>query len=239
MLGRQESPDVLAVRRAATHMFTTLDVCRRKWANLSGTGKDALTRCINARLSLAHAEAASSFSAPSSLPAGFDLVKKGLTMRALQQRHDAEVDIGPIITSLAKIASDMRAAVDTFRMRVQATARGAAGPGFWMVAVLNGESSERILARAVDAVQGYENELQLRTRVVAAVSGIVREDHASANAGAGASTSSKLGQHGGPGWDADARLLLSAWVLEPHLDHAQLDVLFNGFAAEQVPTRRR
>ena len=42
-----------------------------------------------------------------------------------------------------------------------------------------------------------------------------------------------------PGWDENARLLLSAWVLEPHLDNERMDLLFESLAAEPVPVRRR
>ena len=41
--------------------------------------------------------------------------------------------------------------------------------------------------------------------------------------------------------DATARVLLSAWVLEPYLDHDTMDLMFASLGAQQVgsPHRRR
>ena len=44
-----------------------------------------------------------------------------------------------------------------------------------------------------------------------------------------------LRSHLMPGWDKNAQLLLSAWVLEPYVDQPRMDLLFESLAAEQAP----
>ena len=63
--------DDAALRRAATHAFTTVDVCRRKWAALTADGSKALTSSVNGALALTHAEGGD-------WPKGFGAVRRGL-----------------------------------------------------------------------------------------------------------------------------------------------------------------
>jgi len=219
------------LRRSVTHAITTLDVCRRKWQALQAPGKAALTRCINGRLMLAHAEGAN-------WPSGFAAVRHGVARRALRERHESEEAVRPVLCGLEDIVRDMRAAATALRDKVAARGRqplrppGASPASTPRAGSADSVENARVLIERVETiVSAFERELQLRRAVVAQLTGAGAGDDASSDV-RDASTLT-------PGWDADARLLLSAWVLEPYLEHDKLDLTFESMAAEPTPVSRR
>lgn len=221
----QQTADSQALQRAATHTLTTLDVCRRKWAVLSSEGKVALSGCVNAQLKMAHAESGE-------WPAGFQAVRSGIALCALEQRRESEAAIHPVLEALAALVADMRATSESLCSRVESLTPQhsplRAAP------LLHSESVDQILARVAEVVRTYERELKLRQSVVAELTGGTSgggEDHGEYQTAP---------QPRGPGWDASARLLLSAWVLEPFIESEHLELLFDSLAAEPTvsPGRR-
>jgi hypothetical protein len=215
--------ELATLRRNFTHALTTLDVCRRKWQAVGGQGKEALTGCVNSRLKLAHAEG-------QNWPVGFAAVRQGIMLRAMEQQRASEAAIGPVLQQLEEVVSSMRTAMDTLRTRLRASMRVLGGQHH-NTALIHGESVASLLARAEEVVHSFGRELQLRRTLVAQLAGIDAQQEQQQEQPQLAAAAA--------GWDADARLLLSAWVLEPHLDHDRLDLLFDSLAAEQAPTRRR
>ena len=76
------------------------------------------------------------------------------------------------------------------------------------------------LERIQAIVRAFESELLLRQTVVTNLTSTAEADDA-------------------PAWDERARLLLSAWVLEPYIEHEKLDLFFASVAAEPAVTPRR
>ena len=212
--------ELTALKRAATHAFTTLDVCRRKWAVLSSEGKTALSNCINANLRLAHSEGGD-------WPAGFGLVRGGVLQRALQERQKAEEAVPPVLLALEVVVADMRAASEALKIRADAVV--SAQHLEPTTPLMHGESVERTVARVADLARTFERELEMRQCIAAELAG---------------SGAAKGGDNSGeaadvPGWDANAQILLAAWVMEPHVDGEHLDLLFEAVAAEPGTTRGR
>lgn len=225
------------VHRAVTHACTTLDVCRRKWRALQTPGRVALTNHVNGRLLLGHADRASVW------PKGFAGVRAGVAKRALREQYAAEDALAPVMRDLDKVVSDMRTAADALRTKVSmllqqrrptALLSPSLSPhGGGRAATLDAEGARQLVARVDATVRSFETELQLRRTVVRELTGEV--------GGPDAPHCSAIdGDRLPPGWDASARLLLSAWVLEPHLENDKLDLFFDSMAAEQVgsPARR-
>ena len=125
----------MLLQRSVTHTFTTLDVLRRKWANLGSNGKAALTNLINSRLRLAHAENRLVW------PPGLAAVQKGVGLHARQQRQSACASAADAMQGLEKIVADMKAAVATLRTKVAASGLDAKA-----AAILHGQTAERLSA---------------------------------------------------------------------------------------------
>ena len=132
-----EDREQVALRRAALHMFTTLDVSRRKWAVLSRAGKEALTDAVNHRLRLAHAEGLR-------WPRHLQAARPGVISRALSARRTATAAVHPVLEGLSNVVVDMRSAVEAMRARGGSaiTQRGAT----WLrqSAILHGEAYEQL-----------------------------------------------------------------------------------------------
>jgi len=145
-------------------------------------------------------------------PPGFAAVRRGVACRANRERQTATDAIQPVLTSLEEIVASMRVATTTLRDKIHATLRGRP---------LSAEV-EQLIASVEAMVGSFERELQLRRAVTAEIT-------------------DSDGGHAAPGWDASSRLLLSAWVLEPYLDNAKLDLLMESLAAEpsQSPNSRQ
>ena len=199
------------------HAITTLDVLRRQWKSHSDAGRKALSGCVNAQLQVGHAEAGS-------WPAGFQAVRAGVVSRALQMRSEAEGELRPVMAELESVVAKMRAAAEALRAQAEAASSGSGSsaatrelPAASLNAppLLHGESIDRLVRLADEVVRAFESELRQRRTVAAELTG----------AGDGAAAS-------GGGWDASARLLLSAWVLEPYVENEKLDLLFDSLAAE-------
>ena len=222
------------MHRALTHACTTLDVCWRKWRALQAPGKAALTSHVNARLLNVHADTVSSW------PKGFAAVRAGVARRAQHEQQTAEEAMAPVMRDLEKVVADMRAAADALRSKVEVLAQQrqpaasftspslAHGSGS-AASTMDAQTARQLVERVETTVQFFEKELQLRRTVVRELMGEV--------GGVDTLYGSELtGPRPPPGWDASARLLLSAWVLEPHLEHEQLELFFEGLAAEPVPS---
>ena len=93
--------------------------------------------------------------------------------------------------------------------------------------------ARQLVARVEATVASFERELQLRRALAnALLEGPGADDGDDDDAPPRAPGTLPSG------WDASARLLLSAWVLEPHLEHEQLDLLLDSVAAEPSANRR-
>ena len=212
-----------SLRRGALHAITTLDVLRRKWTLHSEAGRKALSGCVNAHLQVGHAEAGS-------WPSGFGAVRASVVSRALQLRRKSESELRPVMEELESVVTKMKAATEAFRAQAEAASSSRESDAQEPYAslsthpLLHGESIERLVRLANDVVRAFESELQLRRTVAAELAGACSAAAAS-----------------GSGWDASARLLLSAWVLEPYLETEKLDLLFDSLAAEPAAVigRRR
>ena len=212
-----------SLRRGALHAITTLDVLRRKWSLHSDAGRKALSGCVNAQLQIGHAEAGS-------WPLGFGAVRAGVLSRALQLKRQSESELRPVMEELEAVVAKMKTTAETLREQSEsASSSRDVDPrqpraSLSTPPLLHGESIERLVRLADDVVRAFESELQLRRTVAAEL------------AGAGSAAAAN-----GGGWDASARLLLSAWVLEPYIESERLDLLFDSLAAEPaaVVTGRR
>ena len=219
--------DLNALRRAATHCITTLDVLRRKWQIHSEAGRTALSGCVNARLRFAHAEAGE-------WPAEFRAVRSGVALRALHQQREAEENVGPVLIALETVVGEMRSANEALRVKAEQVMSGGSRHPHPLLAselLLHGESIERIISRTASVVRAYERELHLRRTIAVELAGVA----ATGITGEEADESQPPlppRKCQGPGWDVSARLLLSAWVLEPNIEGEQHELVFDSLAAE-------
>lgn len=241
---RQAETELTSLKRSVRHAFTSLDVSRRKWASLSAAGKDALTACANGQSRLGHAEGAHLFAALKHLDAGASsangasgdrhrrgsspalmlgsAVRRGVAIRALQERHDSQLAVPPVMRGLEEVVAGMRRIVAELEARVAAAARVLGPERARTAPLVNTESATQLVARAAAMADAFARELSLRRAVTAEVVGAGREGSAAR-----------------PGWDGAVKLYLSAWVLEPYVEHDVFEALLESLGGDEQPVRRR
>ena len=228
MADRQAEAELQALRRAVNHTFTTLDVARRKWSKLSSVGKEALTACANGQSRLGHAQGAHLSAALQRLDStaasrcSYSSVRRGVAAYALRERRDAQLAVPPVLDGLEEVAGSMRRAVADLEARVAASTRAIGAERARSTPLVHTETAVQLVARASAMADCFEQELKLRRTVAAQVAGGGRE-------GAAAK----------PGWDGAVKLYLSAWVLEPYIDHDVLDALLPSLGGDEQPVRMR
>eukprot|EP00900_Chrysochromulina_parva_P026797 jgi/Chrpa1/8751/Chrysochromulina_OHIO_Genome00003535-RA len=225
---RQAEAELQALRRAVNHTFTTLDVARRKWNKLSSVGKEALTACANGQSRLGHAQGAHLTAALQRLDStaargrSCSSMRRGVATYALRERRDAQLAVPPVLDGLEEVVGSMRHAVADLEARVAASTRAIGAERARSTPLVHTETAAQLVARASAMADCFEQELKLRRTVAAQVAGGGRE---------GAATK--------PGWDGAVKLYLSAWVLEPYIDHDVLDALLPALGGDEQPVRMR
>ena len=225
---RQAEAELQALRRAVNHTFTTLDVARRKWNKLSSVGKEALTACANGQSRLGHAQGAHLTAALQRLDStaargrSYSSMRRGVATYALRERRDAQLAVPPVLDGLEEVVGSMRHAVADLEARVAASTRAIGAERARSTPLVHTETAAQLVARASAMADCFEQELKLRRTVAAQVAGGGRE---------GAATK--------PGWDGAVKLYLSAWVLEPYIDHDVLDALLPALGGDEQPVRMR
>jgi hypothetical protein len=234
--------ELSSLRRSFQQAFTSIELCRRKWAALSEKGKRLLEDCTNACLRLAYAEA------PTETHWGalgmWEEVRRGVANRALQQQRVSQEAVRSLLQASSapgpglcgdRVGSDrsldcasglrqelealvarMNESVTALHRRLQESIEAIGSELACGERLFNTESSAALLSRLDEITAAYSTEVELRRGVVNTLaSGRPSRDLSS--------------------WDSGVKLQLSAWVLQPHLDEGSLDLFFEAHAAEGGP----
>ena len=207
----QHASQHASLARAFQQGVTSLDLARHKWARLSSIGRAALTTCVNCELQLAHVHS-------EHWAAGCGAARRGAELRALRERREAHSRLRPVLDGLDAATADMGAAVRTMRDRLEAACR-VLGRAASETPLLHTESASQLLSRSEALAAGFESEWRLRRDVAAELLG----------GGAG----DRGAFYRRAGWEATARIYLSAWMLQPFVDrHDEVELFLEGLAAE-------
>ncbi|KAL1527153.1 hypothetical protein AB1Y20_015833 [Prymnesium parvum] len=204
MASHREEEQWAALRRSFTQAFTSLELGRRRWAKLSEEGKRALSHCTNSHLKLHYAEGE-----PSASP-----VRRQLALRALQQQQRSQDEARALLAELEGVLVKMQEAVALLRRRVE---QAEAGRSAVRDAALfpSGLRAGDLLGCLEGFTSAYAREMALRRELVRELcGGWAREDVSS--------------------WESGARLALSAWVMQPYIEDAPMDLFFEEHSAEGI-----
>lgn len=207
-----DAAELGSLSRCFQQGITSLDLARRKWAALTVTGRSTLTACVNVQLQLAHVHG--THWAP-----GFGAVRRGVEARALRDRREAQDRLPPVLEGLEAALANMHAAVSTMRTRLDTASRRLGAEVARDTPLLHTESARQILERSAELASSFDREWNLRRAMAAELLGAP-----------GGVDDSNLYRRAG--WEGTARLYLSAWVLEPYLDHDGMEFMLEGLAAE-------
>ena len=200
----QAFPDL---RRAVAHTLTVLEVSNLHWRTRQGQARAVFDSHLSAFTEHVHAEVMA-------WPLGFAAVQHGVGKGALLMKCDCEAAVQPLVLCLNNIVGDMRIKSKLESMPPANLAHTQL-PAFQQHFIPMATSC---CTRAVDTATAswwlvervapaFESALQLRPAF---------------GSGGGAMA---------PGWDVHARLVISAWVLEPNIEHEKLDAIFESLVA--------
>lgn len=208
---RREAVAVATLTRNFQLGFTSLDLSRRKWAALSAAGKAALSGVANAETQLDFATAPKAQLLP---PCDCSRVRVGLARIATRKRAARRAELIPVFDGLEAVVADLGSNVTRMRERLAQAGESLGAERAARAPLMHGESAEQLLSHASAMLLAFERELELRKAVAVEIAG-------------GSTPPARPAR-----WDATLRLYLSAWVLEPYLEHERLDLLLEGLDAE-------
>ena len=198
------------LRRAVGQKLTALEVSNHHWKTRQGQARAVLDNHLSAVTEHVHAEVMA-------WPPGFAAVQHGVGKGALRKKRECEAAVQPVVHCLNKIVSDMRTSSKSESMP-------PANAAYDQLATFRQHFIPRAVSCGTRSVGTAAASWWLVERIAPAFESALQLWPA-------------FGSGGGetaPVWDAHARLVISAWVLEPNIEHEKLDAIFESLQSSHT-----